>query len=112
MRTRTGLKSIRSAAEDVQGASQLFLVATCRSCRWRQSRTPLDAPSINTRIPDASDGSAVFSGSKTNARSLMLLPSPFTSPATVGVYGIPEVNVSNQFNGTTSNKLYPKLTCN
>src|SRR4051812_39470235 len=90
MRTFTGLKATASDAVDVHGPSQLFRAATRLTWRVRQSRTSRGDPSSSDFIDDASDASAVCTGSNTNARSFDAYPSPFTSPEIVGVYGKPE----------------------
>src|SRR5262245_60515542 len=100
MRNFTRSNDTLSDAEDDHGPRQLFRAAMCPSCFSRQLRVAPVADASRDCIPAAIVGSTpVAVGENTNARSFEY-PSPFTSPAIIGVNAEPERNVPVQLTWT------------
>ena len=107
-RIRVGLSTMRSVVlPDVHGPVQLLREAKLPNCRRKQSRAAPDPWSSKPRIEVASAASPTVAGSNTKARSL-LLPSPFTSPAIVGVKRVPDVSRPPHVNVTALRRLYDR----
>src|SRR5688572_33463299 len=108
MRTLMGLNEKDMVAVEDHGPSQVKRPASRPICVCKHSRALFDPEVSSAWIPFVSSASATEPGAKMNARSLEL-PSPLMSPATIGVYRIPERNWPNQLTRRKSKKLYPRL---